>query len=532
MKYRLSLIITLSGWFLLISYILYDYNNYGDNIFRHLFYPDHSYDIFFHIMIAFIPVISTALGYLVNKSTTKLIKDVDLLKEKYYELYQNAPDGYISISEDKTIMDVNDRWLEMLEYEESEVIGEKLPEFLADESIETFEKVYSNLNENGYIKDLELYFKKKSETLLPVSMNLKAVYNENNKFAGSNVIIRDNSERKQYEAKLINASREWKETFDGMPYGVLMVDKSFNIIRANKYISDKFGIPIKELINKKCYSIIHKSDKPIKNCPLYKAILKGAEEQIELYDPSSNSYFSIKLASITDENGNPRLFVHSIIDITNIKEKEKKIIESRDAFFNMLKDVDHAYKNLKELYNGLILAFVNAIDAKSKWTGGHSERVANYAVAIAKEMGMKELDRDLLKTAALLHDIGKVGTYDKVLDKPGKLTEEEWEMVKQHPVKGEEILRPITQLKEILPIIRHHHERVDGKGYPDGLKGEEIPLMARILGVADSYDSMTADRPYRPAPGKEFAINEFKRCAGTQFDSKVVEAFLKIIENL
>ncbi|MDP2279231.1 MAG: HD-GYP domain-containing protein [Nitrospirota bacterium] len=145
-------------------------------------------------------------------------------------------------------------------------------------------------------------------------------------------------------------------------------------------------------------------------------------------------------------------------------------------------------------------------------------------------MGLSERKIEDIRIAALLHDIGKIGTYDIVLDKPGKLTDEELALVKMHPAKGEEILRPIKQLQYILPIIRYHHERMDGSGYPDRLKGDEIPLLAKILCAADSFDSMTADRPYRPSPGKEHAIAELKRCSGTQFDPEVVEAFLRALE--
>ena len=149
--------------------------------------------------------------------------------------------------------------------------------------------------------------------------------------------------------------------------------------------------------------------------------------------------------------------------------------------------------------------------------------------AIAEEMGLKDQDIEYLSTAALLHDIGKIGTYDFILDKPTELTYEEFELVKMHPVKGDEILRPIKGLDTIRPIIRAHHERYNGTGYPDGLKGEEIPLLARVLCVADSYDAMTSDRPYRLSVGNDFAINEMKRCRQEHFDPEVVDAFLRVL---
>ena len=185
--------------------------------------------------------------------------------------------------------------------------------------------------------------------------------------------------------------------------------------------------------------------------------------------------------------------------------------------------------DLEEMLVNTVTALTAAIDAKSPWTKGHSVRVTEFATAIAGKMGLPAADVERLRLAGLLHDVGKIGTYDVILDKPTMLTDEEFGLVKKHPDRGCEILGPIKQFKDLLPIIRSHHERVDGRGYPDGLKGEEIPLMARILCVADAYDSMTADRPYRPAPGKDYALSEFAICSKSQFDPAVVEAFLDII---
>lgn len=237
----------------------------------------------------------------------------------------------------------------------------------------------------------------------------------------------------------------------------------------------------------------------------------------------------INATAFYDKDGNYLKSRSIVRDIAEIKKREEKLIVSQSAFFNMLKDLDLSYKELRKLYEGLISSFISALDAKSAWTKGHSERVTNYAIAIAKEMGLKDKDIDALRTAALLHDIGKLGTYDVILDKHEKLTEEEINLIKIHPEKGEEILKPISQLKDILPVIRSHHERMDGTGYPDGLKNGEIPFLARILAVADTFDSMTSDRPYRPKVSKEDAISELEKYSGTQFDPEVVEAFSNTI---
>lgn len=186
--------------------------------------------------------------------------------------------------------------------------------------------------------------------------------------------------------------------------------------------------------------------------------------------------------------------------------------------------------DLEDLFIATVKTLSAAIDAKSPWTAGHSERVTRYALSIGKEIGLSEREIKDLELAGLLHDIGKIGTFDIILDKPGRLDSEEYEIVKKHPARGVELLEPIKQLRHITPWIRHHHEQYDGTGYPDSLKGEEIPLMARIIAVADTFDSMTAERPYRETPGRERAIEELKRCSGSQFDPKVAEVFLKVLK--
>lgn len=184
---------------------------------------------------------------------------------------------------------------------------------------------------------------------------------------------------------------------------------------------------------------------------------------------------------------------------------------------------------LVQAFNEMVVNIIRTlsviIDAKSPWTAGHSERVTRYALAIAGEMGMDKKDLKDLELAGLLHDIGKVGTYDIILDKPGKLNEEETKIMQQHPEKGVDILAPIKHFQRIVPAIKYHHEFYNGEGYPEGLKGEDIPLMARILAVADTVDAMSADRPYRRGRSMDVIVEELKRCSGSQFDPEVVSSF-------
>lgn len=184
------------------------------------------------------------------------------------------------------------------------------------------------------------------------------------------------------------------------------------------------------------------------------------------------------------------------------------------------------YKDLADLFLSTIKAIANAIEAKDPYTRGHSDRIRNYSLMIAKELGLMDADMQQLEIAALLHDVGKIGISEAVLRKHGTLTPEETDEMMRHPLIGAEILSSIKQLSEAIPGIKHHQERFDGTGYPDKLKGEDIPLFARIIAVADTYDAMTSNRPYRAALPESDALKELERCAGVQFDHKCVRAFI------
>lgn len=335
---------------------------------------------------------------------------------------------------------------------------------------------------------------------------------------------------------------------DTLPYATILVDTTYNVVMANRAARSLFGYT-GDIHNAKCYSLLHKTSAPIKDCPTEKTLAGGSEAQTEIYEPNLGKHLIINSAPVLC---NEKILgvIHSFIDITSARENEKSsndLIEiyagsinelkarqigaqkGRDAFLNMLEDISESYKELEDLFLKLILVMVNALDAKSPWTKGHSERVSIYAEQIAKQMLIDEDDIKHIKLAGLLHDIGKIGTYDYLLDKPGKLTREEFEIVKKHPDQGADILKEIKQLRDIIPYIKYHHEKLDGNGYPHKIKGHKIPLGAKILHVADSFDSMTSDRPYRPAPGIKYALAEMERFKGTQFDPHVVEAFLSVL---
>ncbi|MFH1537863.1 MAG: HD domain-containing phosphohydrolase [bacterium] len=213
-----------------------------------------------------------------------------------------------------------------------------------------------------------------------------------------------------------------------------------------------------------------------------------------------------------------------------VSEDEKRLL---DIFANQAASaIENArlFDSLRESYLNTIQALSMAIDAKDQYTHGHSKRVSDIAQIVGEQLGLSRREMEHLRHTGDLHDIGKIGISEMIISKAEKLTVEEYEIIKTHPLVGETIIEPVPFLQDIRKVIRHHHERWDGFGYPDGLKGEEIPLLARIILIADAYDAMTSDRPYRRALKHEEAIREIKKHSGTQFDPGVVEAFMAVME--
>ena len=188
------------------------------------------------------------------------------------------------------------------------------------------------------------------------------------------------------------------------------------------------------------------------------------------------------------------------------------------------------YAETRELFFGTVSALSQAIDAKDGFTRGHADRVSRIAGAIARDMGLPEKQIEQIELAGLLHDIGKIGVEDKILMKPMRLDADEQELMRRHPIYGASILEPSAALRPLVPLVLHHHENYDGSGYPEGLKGEEIPIGARIIIVADAYEAMTSDRIYRKSIGHDRALEQLNKYKGVQFDPKIVRAIEQLLQ--
>jgi putative two-component system response regulator len=236
-----------------------------------------------------------------------------------------------------------------------------------------------------------------------------------------------------------------------------------------------------------------------------------------------------------------------LLSINRALEKRSLLLENKEYQLHLEHRVQEQTEKVRQSFLNSTTSLVNALEAKDKYTHGHSQRVTKIAVAIAKELTVPRFMVEKIELAGLLHDVGKIGVSEVILNKPGKLSYDEFELVKSHCEIGERILIPIIEDKEILEMVRHHHERYDGNGYPDGLSGEQITQAASImavaeayasilspgalsLAVADAYDAMTSNRPYRPAMSPEAACAELEKGKGKQFDPVIVDIFLALLK--
>lgn len=232
------------------------------------------------------------------------------------------------------------------------------------------------------------------------------------------------------------------------------------------------------------------------------------------------------------------------LDIQGYCEKSDKfdqlllLIESGIKSIAQMKEIREINNKLNSTYDKLEQAYLEivetlryTVEAKDTYTRGHSDRVSAYSVLIGEKLALSDKELNYLKIGGLFHDIGKIGIPDSILLKDSKLTDDEYSQIKNHPSIGAHILSSVSYFKEMVPIVKHHHEKYDGTGYPSRLKGEEIPYLARIAAIADSFDAMTSKRSYRDSLSLEIVISEFEKCTGTQFDPKIANIFLDILKN-
>lgn len=454
-------------------------------------------------------------------------------------------DMIITVDNERKITEFNKAAQETFGYTREEVLGRHVDILYAhpDEGL----KVHNETIQHGrHIQ--EILNKRKNGEIFPSFLSASVLRIAQGEVIGVMGISRDITKRKQMEKKLKD-EMEMLRFMNELDRNILSTLETREILETTALMVSKI-IPSDRvtvvLVDKEKHGFVYKAGFGI-NLPKDTFVSfddTSAAEIIRTGNPQSTSDLTLErepllLERTLIEAGYrshvriPLVAKEEVIGLLNVGSKRVAafIPEHLSALEKMAAQIAVALENarlvadLKEMFLSTAKAFSAAIDAKSPWTAGHSERVTQYAVAIGKEMDLDEDNLKDLEIAGLLHDVGKLGTYQSILDKAYYLTNGEKKMMRLHPEKGAEILSPIKQMRGIIPAIRHHHEFYNGGGYPDGLKEEEIPLMARILCVADSVDAMSADRPYRKGMPMDVIVKELRRCSGIQFESKVVDAF-------
>ncbi len=318
--------------------------------------------------------------------------------------------------------------------------------------------------------------------------------------------VQDITNRKKAEMDLLKSEKKFRSYVENAPVGVFIVDEQGNYLEVNEAACKLTGYSEDELVSMN-FEDLHP--------PGHEEIIQKAFEDLQETGEMSTElpykrkdetegFFLLNAVELSEDR-----FLGFTLDITKRKEYEKR---------------------LEEATIGALEALNRTIEAKDEYTGEHIDRVQKYSVTIGKHFGLSDDRIQQLKFASILHDVGKIGISDAILGKPGKLTDEEWELMEKHPKIGERIVGKVDRLERAAKIIGQHQEKYDGSGYPEGLKGNEITLEARIIAVADAWDAMTTDRPYRDALSKKEAIKELKENSGSQFDPEVVKVMLELLK--
>jgi PAS domain S-box-containing protein len=483
------------------------------------------------------------------KKLNKFLKSIEnIIQLKPDELFNHIASAIVIIDLHGTINYVNKYIEEISQYKTDELIGKNFTNIVTPESRKKVLEVFKRLKQGKDMKPYELSFLDNDGKKIYVKASATAI-KHNNEIVSILVCATDITENKKNVEHLSKMVKELSLLYDiGKELtSTINIDLLFSKILL--YLSATFGyertgiLIIDESSN---ILIVKATTKPFRNWQQYKiklgeGVTGHVAETGEPYlanDVSKETRYIGFDKKTKSEIAVPLKLSTKVIGVINVESYKKNAFDKDDVRILTLIanqaaiaiENSQLYKSLEESYLDTIKTLVSAMEAKDRYTRGHSERVRRYALKIARKLNLNEIQTKELDYAGYLHDIGKIGIKDNLLTKAEPLTDEEYRSIQRHPQIGNNILKDIKHLAATCAIIRSEHERYDGNGYPNGLQKEEIPIGARIIAVADAYDAMTTDRPYHNAISKHEAIKILKKESGKQFDPEVVEAFLKTIK--
>ena len=349
----------------------------------------------------------------------------------------------------------------------------------------------------------------------PVTMEIRSVDGSWRGEPARLVILRDISMKKKHERDLIKAAAEWRSCFDSLDDMMLITDRDFRIERVNRAAARAVGLDFREILGQPYHRLFLGREAPAKDCPVKRAFQTGKARVGEAYEPHQGRTLFTTVSPV--KNGDGRV-IRAVLVVKDVSEQRRQEEET-----------ERLNRILADSFSGITEALSDLAESQDPYTAGHSRQVSELALKIARKLELPEQDIKGLRVCALLHDIGKVVVPLGILNKPGKLSPNEWGIIEGHSNNAYEYLKHIPFPWPVAEVVRQHHERLNGKGYPQKLKGDEIHLWARILAAADVVDAMISHRPYRPGLPLEVVIAELKKGRGDIFDPVVVDACVELI---
>jgi len=456
------------------------------------------------------------MGNFMDITETKKIESaLHESEKKYSSLFEIVREGIAIVNySDGTILDANPEFLNQTGYTDEILKGKKFwdiqpPEFQA----EAKESFFRFKETPGGIVSWKLCQGKQGK-IMPVEISTQHMIMDGNDTILC--MVRDISEREAMMRALKQASEEWRKSFDAIDDALMVINQDFIIHRANNAAARMLKMDVKDLVGKKCHQLFHGTEIPPGFCPHLKAQTRGIYSDAEVKEPHLDKILNFCASPMKDnETGEITLFVEIISDVTSQKKYEK---ESENLSIALAKSFQGITESMSEL-----------AETRDPYTAGHSRHVADLAAMIGREMSLSLEDIQGIRTCAILHDIGKSIIPAAILNKPGKLSKHEWGLINTHPTTAYEALLHIPFPWPVADVVHQHHERLDGSGYPLGLKGNQIHPWARIIAVADVVDAVTSHRPYRPGMPRQNAIDELVNGRGTIYDPPAVDTLLKIL---
>lgn len=464
---------------------------------------------------------------------------IELQKKHFEALFVNSTDAIAFLDHDARVVDINEQFSKLFGYLLNDIKNKNLDQLTVPEEKEMEARLFSAKIFKGEAIEQESSRQDRAGNAIEVVIKGIPVVLEG-KVVGAYCIYSDITERKQYENQLKFASmhdaltgaynrayfeEEINRLQDGREHPISIIVADVNDM---KFINDNLGHDAGDVLLKTCFKIFSRS---VRQKDVI-ARIGGDEFVIILPKTTQNVAIEIsrRIKKNLEENkkNNPDIPLSISLGIATTPEAGYSLHEVfKEADNDMYSDKLAGGANVR---GDIVNTLVSTLGERDFITGGHAERMSRKARDLGEELGLIPKQLNELILLSHVHDLGKVGIPDNILFKPGKLDEEEWGEMRRHPEIGQRIARSSADLQHISDLILHHHEKWDGTGYPMGLKGEEIPIECRILAIVDAFDAMTNTRPYREALTEEEAINEIRRCSGTQFDPNLVEQFIKILE--